>query len=180
MNRIALVTGGTRGIGRAIADRLRAGGATVLVAARTMPDDLPTDSVVIADVGTAEGAASFGREALERLGGVDIVVHNAGGSDQVDGGVVALTEHDWTSTFDLNLFAAVRLDRQLIPGMIERRSGHIVFIGSVAGYMPVPMLAHYGLSPHLDVMVFSDQLGYAKPDDDDFDGDEASDATSPA
>jgi len=141
--RRAVVTGGTRGIGHAIADRLRAGGASVLVAARTMPDDLPADSVVIADVGTAEGVASFGREALERLGGVDIVVHNAGGSGQVAGGAVALTEHDWASAFDLNLFAAVRLDRQLIPGMIERGSGAIVHITSLQRHSPLPTTAPY-------------------------------------
>ena len=141
--RRAVVTGGTRGIGHAIADRLRAGGASVLVAARTMPDHLPADSVVIADVGTAEGVASFGREALERLGGVDIVVHNAGGSGQVAGGAVALTEHDWASAFDLNLFAAVRLDRQLIPGMIERGSGAIVHITSLQRHSPLPTTAPY-------------------------------------
>ena len=141
--RRAIVTGGTRGIGRAIADRLRAGGANVLVAARTMPDDLPTDSVVIADVGTAEGVATFGSEALERLGGVDIVVHNAGGSDQVTGGVAALTERDWTSAFDVNLFAAVRLDRALIPAMIERGSGAIVHITSVQRHSPLPTTAPY-------------------------------------
>ena len=141
--RRVIVTGGTRGIGRAIADRLRAGGASVLVAARTAPDDLPADSVVIADVGTAEGVARLGEEALERLGGVDIVVHNAGGADQVAGGAIALTERDWTSAFDLCLFAAVRLDRQLIPGMIERRSGAIVHITSLQRHTPFPTTAPY-------------------------------------
>ena len=115
----------------------------MLVAARTMPDDLPADSVVIADVGTAEGVASFGSEALERLGGVDIVVHNAGGSGQVSGGVAALTERDWTSAFDVNLFAAVRLDRALIPAMIERGSGAILHITSVQRHSPLPTTAPY-------------------------------------
>jgi NAD(P)-dependent dehydrogenase (short-subunit alcohol dehydrogenase family) len=141
--RRAVVTGGTRGIGRAIAERLRAGGASVLVAARKVPDDLPADSVVIADIGTTEGVASFGRETLERLGGVDIVVHNAGGSNQVAGGAVALTEHDWTSAFDLNLFAAVRLDRALIPGMIKQGGGTIVHITSLQRLSPFPTTAPY-------------------------------------
>jgi NAD(P)-dependent dehydrogenase (short-subunit alcohol dehydrogenase family) len=141
--RRAVITGGTRGIGRAIADRLRAGGARVLVAARTLPDDLPADSVVIADVGTARGVAQLGAEALERLGGVDIVVHNVGGSDQAAGGAVALSELDWTSTFERCLFAAVRLDRQLVPGMIERRNGAIVHITSIQGRSPLPTTVPY-------------------------------------
>src|SRR6478609_8161378 len=84
--RTALITGGTRGIGKGIADRLRAGGARVLVAARSMPEDASADQVVVADVATADGVAALAAEALERLGAIDIAVHNVGGSGQHDGG----------------------------------------------------------------------------------------------
>jgi NAD(P)-dependent dehydrogenase (short-subunit alcohol dehydrogenase family) len=71
--RSALITSGTRGIGKGIADRLRAGGAKVLVAARSVPDGESHD-VVVADVSTADGVAALGAQALDRLGSIDILV----------------------------------------------------------------------------------------------------------
>jgi NAD(P)-dependent dehydrogenase (short-subunit alcohol dehydrogenase family) len=140
--RTALITGGTRGIGKGIADRLRAGGARVLVAARSVPDKA-SDDVVAADVSTADGVATLGVEALERLGGVDIVVHNVGGSGQYDGGAAALTDEDWQSALDANLLAAVRLDRAIIPGMVTRGSGAIVHITSIQRRAPLPTSIPY-------------------------------------
>ena len=134
--RSALVTGGTRGIGKGIADALRARGARVLVAARSVPDG-PSDDVIAADVSTADGVAALGVEALERLGGIDIVVHNVGGSGQYDGGAAALTDEDWQSALDANLLAAVRLDRAIIPGMVARGSGTIVHITSIQRRAPL-------------------------------------------
>ena len=144
--RRALVTGGTRGIGRAIADRLRAGGADVLVAARSVPADQSSEEVIVADVGTAEGVAALGCEALRRHGGVDIVVHNVGGSDQAPGGAATLTDADWLPTFERNFFAAVRLDRLLIPGMVDRRDGAIVHITSIQRRNPLPTTLPYAAS----------------------------------
>src|SRR5258705_13933226 len=88
--RSVLITGGTRGIGKGIADRLRAGGAQVLVAARSVPDEA-ADDVIVADVSTADGVAALAEVALDRAGGIDIVVHNVGGGGQYDGGAAALT-----------------------------------------------------------------------------------------
>lgn len=140
--RSALVTGGTRGIGRGIADRLRAGGAKVLVAARSAPAGA-ADDVIAADVSTAEGVAALGAAALDRLGDIDIVVHNVGGSDQHDGGAAALTDGDWQSALNANLLSAVRLDRALIPHMITRGSGAIVHITSVQRRAPLPTSIPY-------------------------------------
>ena len=141
--RSALITGGTRGIGKGIADRLRAGGARVLVAARSMPDGASADEVVVADVATADGVAALAAEALDRLGSVDIAVHNVGGSGQYDGGAAALTDEDWQSALDTNLLAAVRLDRAIIPGMVERGSGAIVHITSIQRRAPLPTSIPY-------------------------------------
>jgi NAD(P)-dependent dehydrogenase (short-subunit alcohol dehydrogenase family) len=120
--RSALITGGTRGIGRGIADALRARGARVVVAARSVPDGA-SDDVIAADVSTADGVAALGAEALDRLGSIDILVHNVGGSGQYEGGAAALTDEDWQSALDTNLLAAVRLDRAIIPGMVTRAFG---------------------------------------------------------
>ena len=140
--RSALITGGTRGIGKGIADRLRAGGAEVLVAARSAPDGR-ADGVVVADVATAEGVAALAEEALRRLGGVDILVHNVGGSGQYDGGAATLTDEDWQSALAANLLAAVRLDRADHPGMVERGSGTIVHVTSIQRRAPLPTTIPY-------------------------------------
>jgi NAD(P)-dependent dehydrogenase (short-subunit alcohol dehydrogenase family) len=141
--RTALITGGTRGIGRGIADRLRAGGARVLVAARSMPEVASADEVVVADVATADGVAALAAEALERLGAIDIAVHNVGGSGQYEGGAASLTDDDWQSALDTNLLAAVRLDRAIIPAMVERGTGAIVHITSIQRRAPLPTSIPY-------------------------------------
>jgi NAD(P)-dependent dehydrogenase (short-subunit alcohol dehydrogenase family) len=77
----ALVTGGTRGMGEAIVQRLRGAGATVVTTARSTPHDLPQpDLFVEADLSTAEGAEKVVSAVLDRLGGVDMLVNNVGGS----------------------------------------------------------------------------------------------------
>jgi NAD(P)-dependent dehydrogenase (short-subunit alcohol dehydrogenase family) len=120
--RRAVVTGGTRGgIGAAITARLTEAGARVLTTARSTPDDLAdAELFVAADVGTAEGIALVADAAMRSLGGVDIVVHVVGGSRQEPGGVLALSDDDWEQAFAVNLFASVRLDRALLPSMIDQ------------------------------------------------------------
>jgi NAD(P)-dependent dehydrogenase (short-subunit alcohol dehydrogenase family) len=141
--RTALVTGGTRGIGKGITDRLRARGARVLVAARSLPDGTSPDDVVIADVATPDGVAAFAAEASERLGGIDIAVHNVGGSGQYEGGAASLTDDDWQSALDANLLAAVRLDRSIVPQMVDRGRGCIVHITSIQRRAPLPTSIPY-------------------------------------
>jgi NAD(P)-dependent dehydrogenase (short-subunit alcohol dehydrogenase family) len=140
--RSALITGGTRGIGKGIADRLRAGGARVVVAARAVPSGA-SDDVITADVSTADGVAALGAEALDRLGSVDILVHNVGGSGQHNGGVAALTDEDWHAALNANLMAAVRLDRAIIPGMVTRGSGAVVHVTSIQRRAPLPTTIPY-------------------------------------
>ncbi|HEX2285383.1 MAG TPA: SDR family oxidoreductase [Mycobacterium sp.] len=140
--RSALITGGTRGIGKGIADRLRAGGARVVVAARSVPNGA-SDGVISADVSTADGVAALGAEALERLGSIDILVHNVGGSGQRDGGAAALTDEDWQEALNANLLAAVRLDRAIIPRMVMRGSGAVVHVTSIQRRAPLPTTIPY-------------------------------------
>lgn len=133
-----LVSGGTKGLGRATVDRFLAGGAKIITSARGALE--PNDGVefVQADLTTADGGQAFAREALERLGGVDILVHVLGGSATPGGGFVALTDDHWLSELNLNLLAAVRLDRLLIPQMIERGGAAVVHVTSIQSVLPLP------------------------------------------
>jgi NAD(P)-dependent dehydrogenase (short-subunit alcohol dehydrogenase family) len=134
-----LVTGGTQGIGAAVVGRLRDAGATVLTTARKQPDELATDRLfVAADVATAEGCAAVAGAVMHRLGGVDIIVHVVGGSSAPGGGFAVLDDGEWHRALSQNLLAAVRLDRALLPKMIEQRSGVIVHITSIQRQLPLP------------------------------------------
>ena len=132
-----LVTGGTRGIGEAIVQRFRRSGAMVLTTARRAPDTGPVEGLVEADLSTVDGTRSVVAAALERLGGVDILVHNVGGSSAPGGGVLALSDDDWKKELDLNLLPAVRIDRGLLPSMIARASGVVIHISSIQRSLPL-------------------------------------------
>ncbi len=134
----ALVTGGTRGIGKAVVDRLRGAGARVVVGGRSAAGAWAEDALfVAADLGTAAGAARLADQALERLGGIDILVDNLGGSSAPSGGHAVLTDEHWQATLAANLLAAVRLDRALLPSMLEQGSGVILHVSSIQRRMPL-------------------------------------------
>lgn len=134
----ALVTGASRGIGRAVADRLRAEGAIVLSAARTPIDGAARDGMfVAADLATVEGCALVAESVRSRFGGIDIIVHSLGGSSAPAGGFAALDEDAWMKELSLNLFPAVRLDRALLPMMLAQRSGVVVHVTSIQVQSPV-------------------------------------------
>lgn len=135
--RRALVTGGSKGTGAAIARRLAAAGADVLVTARNRPADAEEKSFIAADLSTAEGADQVVAEAEARLGGVDILVHTLGGSEAPAGGFAVLGEEDWAMELNTNLLAAVRLDRGLIPGMIANGRGAVLHVTSIQRRMPL-------------------------------------------
>lgn len=137
--RRALVTGGTQGIGKAVATRLREAGVRVLAAARSTPTELPCpDLFVAADVATPEDCAIVADAVRDRLGGVDIVVHVVGGSSAPAGGFVVLDDEQWQRALNQNLMPAVRLDRALLPAMLEQRSGVIIHITSIQRWLPLP------------------------------------------
>jgi len=134
-----LVTGGSKGIGQAVAARLSEAGARVLATARTAPRDrADADQFIAADITTAEGCAAVARTVRDRLGGIDIIVHVVGGSSAPAGGYAVLDDAEWQRALDLNLFPAVRLDRALLPAMLEQRSGVIVHITSIQSRLPLP------------------------------------------
>lgn len=133
-----LVTGGTKGLGRATVDRFLAGGARVVSAARSAAG--PDDGVdfVQTDLTTAAGGEALAKAAVDRLGGIDIIAHVIGGSASPGGGFAALTDDHWLAELNLNLLATVRLDRLLVPQMIERGAGAIVHVTSIQSILPLP------------------------------------------
>jgi NAD(P)-dependent dehydrogenase (short-subunit alcohol dehydrogenase family) len=145
VGRRALVTGGTKGNGAAVARRLLDGGAKVVVAARMRNDDTPAEMTFVSgDVATSEGVSAIAVEALALLGGLDILVNNAGGGSASMGGSWAIPDEEWHHSFELNLFAAIRLTNAVLPALRASEAAAVVNISSAAATMPFGPFAHYG------------------------------------
>lgn len=136
--KIALVTGGTKGAGSAIAERLLQAGATVIITARNAPEKENSNlNFIPADLSQAKDAQRVVDEVLSTYGRLDVLVNNLGSSVTPAGGFAALSDEDWVSTLQANLLAPVRLDRGFLPQMIERKTGVIIHIGSIQGKLPL-------------------------------------------
>jgi NAD(P)-dependent dehydrogenase (short-subunit alcohol dehydrogenase family) len=138
-NRRALVTGGTKGIGAAVVNVLCGAGANVVAAARSIPETSRSGlRYIAADLSTAEGCSVVAKSVLEELGGIDVVVNVLGGSSAPGGGFAVLDDNEWRKELDLNLMPAVRIDRALLPSMIEQGFGVIVHVTSIQHQLPLP------------------------------------------
>ncbi|GAA2090983.1 SDR family oxidoreductase [Kitasatospora saccharophila] len=138
--RTALVTGAGRGIGLAVARALAAEGVQVVGATRTATPELTevAAAVAVADLGTPQGAADAVRQALDAVGGIDLLVNNVGGGDAdrlVLGSVLDVPDEQWAAMLELNLFSAVRTTRAALPSLLER-GGAIVNVSSINGRTP--------------------------------------------
>ncbi len=135
--KVCVVTGGTRGIGAAVARSLAAEGARVFTVSRTGAD-LDLD---VTDPGAADRIVA---ECGERLGPVDVLVNNAGTSEVKP--LDALTEEDWQRQWELHVMAPMRLMRALAPDMAERGGGRIVNVCSSSGKRPSLTNAAYSVT----------------------------------
>jgi NAD(P)-dependent dehydrogenase (short-subunit alcohol dehydrogenase family) len=146
MDRVAVVTGASRGIGLAIVSALAAEGAHVIAGARTVSEELDklvaTGSVeaVQVDLADPNGPAALVEHAGDRL---DILVNSVGGAPTRLDGFVAVTDEQWLATINLNFMAAVRSTRCAIPIMVGAGHGAIVNVSSVNAYLPDPGVIDY-------------------------------------
>ncbi len=143
--RNALITGGSLGIGRAIATRFVESGGNVAIVARrqNVLDEAKAEIqkagsgkvvTISADVATSEGCAAAISQATSALGQIDILVNNAGTSQRGD--FATITDEVWQFDIDLKLFAAIRLTRELMPKMRERKWGRIVNVLNTGSKAP--------------------------------------------
>ncbi|AGL15932.1 SDR family oxidoreductase [Actinoplanes sp. N902-109] len=142
----AVVTGGSRGIGAAIVQRLLDGGANVVTTARNATDETPKGATFLqGDISTLAGVQEFAAAALRELGGVDIVVNNAAAARTHLGGIASIPDEEWLDALDLNYLSAVRVNNALLPALREAGAGSaIVNISSGSALLPSPPMAHYG------------------------------------
>jgi NAD(P)-dependent dehydrogenase (short-subunit alcohol dehydrogenase family) len=160
--KVGLVTGGTRGIGAACAVELAKRGAKVSLVGRHLDDAAVRvkDGIeaaggscllVAADMSRPSDATRCVRETAEALGGVDVLVHSAGGL--VTGGLMDVTPEAWMEGFDVHVHAVYHLCRAAVPGMKQKKEGAIILVSSVAGIRGVKMNIAYqavkGVLPQL-------------------------------
>ncbi len=138
----ALVTGGSRGIGAAVAQRLIDGGASVVTVSRSRTEDTPKASTFVsADIRTAQGATAAVEQALGVLGGLDILVNNAGAARvHLDG---SISDEEWLDSLNINFLSAVRMTTAALPALHQSGHAAIVNISSNATVMAAPPLLHY-------------------------------------
>lgn len=136
--KVALVTGGTKGIGKAIADQLKNRGAEVVVIARTEPEEPADDRYFIAADLTETGSAEeIRKKIIGRYGRIDIIINNAGANLSPGGGFSALEDEHWITDWQLNFLSVVRLNKALLPDMLDRKKGVIINISTNAARQPL-------------------------------------------
>ena len=141
-NKVALITGATRGIGKEIALELAANGYDIAVNCRSIQDSLEEErkeietygvrcEFVKADVANFEQCETMVKEAIEKFGKIDVLVNNAGITR--DGLIMRMKKEDFEADIDVNLTGTFNVTRNVIPYMIKQKSGRIINLSSVVG-----------------------------------------------
>jgi NAD(P)-dependent dehydrogenase (short-subunit alcohol dehydrogenase family) len=161
-DKVALVTGGTKGIGAAAAIALAEAGAHCSLVARNLDEEAKETQkriqalgrkclLISADMGKAEAAAACVAQTTTMLGAPDVVIHSAGGP--VNGGLFEITPEIWMKAFDVHVHAIFHLCRAAVPAMKQKKEGAIILISSAAGKRGIRTHIAYqavkGALPHL-------------------------------
>jgi NAD(P)-dependent dehydrogenase (short-subunit alcohol dehydrogenase family) len=133
-----LVTAATKGIGGAVTRLFTQLDAKVMAVARHKVESFHDGVFVSADLTTPQGCDTVIQAVKDQLGGVDVIVHVLGGSSAPGGGFAALDDAIWQRELELNLYPAVRLDRALLPGMLQQGEGVIIHVTSIQDRLPLP------------------------------------------
>ncbi|GFG38613.1 hypothetical protein Cfor_09219 [Coptotermes formosanus] len=153
--KVAIITASTDGIGFAIAERLAADGASVVVSSRKESNVTKaveklkasgySVSGVVCHVSKASDRERLIKEAHEKFGGIDILVSNAAVNPAV-GPVLESPEDIWDKIFEVNVKAAYLLSKEVLPYLRKRHGGSIVYVSSIAGFDPLGLLGVYSVS----------------------------------
>ncbi len=146
-NRVAIVTGGSKGIGAATAGALAAAGAKVMIAARKVEPRTAAATGLAAmacDVSDPQACAALVKETMAKLGPVEVLVHCAGGPSK--GRIGDCTEEDWQMAWRTHVDSTFHLVRAALPGMKQKGGGSVVLVGSVAGVRGIKGAFSYGVA----------------------------------
>jgi NAD(P)-dependent dehydrogenase (short-subunit alcohol dehydrogenase family) len=142
--KVALVTGGSKGLGKAMARGLAEAGADVVISSRHEDELRPAldeilagtgrrGRLVVADMSRRDDVRRLATTALEQFGRVDVLVNNAG--TNIPQGIDVIKDEDWDFVLEVNLSAVMALTRALVPQMKQRRWGRVIHISSVMGFI---------------------------------------------
>jgi 3-hydroxybutyrate dehydrogenase len=154
--RVAAITGGTRGLGRGMAEAFLAEGAKVVVNGRTAEKGAATLAEIGAgdalhfhagDITKQENAEGLIDEAISHFGQLDILVNNAGGLN-VPASIIDMPDEEWLFALDWNVNAPFWATRRALPGMVERGWGRVINISSMFGKMASPSVSQYVTTKH--------------------------------
>ena len=146
--RVALVTGASSGIGQATAQHLAQAGYRVFgTSRRAAAQNAQGVEMLVLDVTSDDSVEALAREVMRRAGRIDLLVNNAGFGVAPAAAEESSLEQA-RAIFDTNFFGMVRMTRAVAPHMRAQGSGHIINIGSVLGFLPMPYMALYSASKH--------------------------------
>ena len=149
--KVVLLTGATGGIGYSIAKTMKKQGAKLILSGtrQNILDRLSLDlgndtKTIVTDLSSKESIANLAKEAEVCFGKIDVLINNAGIT--ADSLFLRMKDEDWDNVININLSASMRLTRQVIKGMLKRKSGRIIFISSIVGYTGNPGQTNYAAS----------------------------------
>lgn len=155
MNKVALVTGSTEGIGFSIAKRLAQEGAKVVISSRKQAnvdkalESLKSENLechgLVCHVNKSDHRSNLINETVKKYGGIDIVVSNAA-SNPAFGQIFDIDEGSWDKIFDTNVKSAFFLIKEALPYLEQRKGSSVTIISSLGGYTPFPLIAPYSVS----------------------------------